>query len=276
MEDHPTTVETYTLVEERQVVMPTPSGENPTLRKAHFLKPILSENHDHFPSPPSSLHSSKSSFKKLKKYDMHPYKAYPSEKWKIWVHSLKPRHQKIWKKTGALYSTPIPDECVGIFDSLKNAYKEVRLIYGGHVIVPTWMEYFMCSGKELEHGAFLAMWLSRFVLVRSYANIVIHDFHVAIHLSRVHMWAWERFPKLRPTPSVIEREEPRSAQWNRVKILKVRDVTTALDSGKESFIWRPYVTSSNCLLSKLYRDNEQWVVIESDDVESLARCLRVS
>ncbi|KAK1355361.1 hypothetical protein POM88_048617 [Heracleum sosnowskyi] len=30
------------------------------------------------------------------------------------------------------------------------------------------------------------------------------------------------------------------------------------------------------MLSKLYRDNEQWVVVESDDTESFARCLRVS
>ncbi|KAL1819363.1 hypothetical protein ACET3Z_014232 [Daucus carota] len=40
---------------------------------------------------------------------------------------------------------------------------------------------------------------------------------------------------------------------------------------------RPYViTSSNCILSKLYKDNAQKLVVESDDTESLARCLRVS
>ncbi|KAL8093393.1 hypothetical protein AgCh_035314 [Apium graveolens] len=377
MEDQ---TDTYTLVEERQVtLMHSSSGENPAFRNAHFLKPVFSDHLDHFPSPPSSIISSKPTFKKLGKYDLHSYKAYPSQKWKIWVHSLKPKYQEIWKQAGiyeailastykipkhkeliiglaerwcaetntfvfpwgevtitledvmflggysvlgALYLTPLPDEYVGIFDSLKNVYRKVRLTCGGNVIGSMWMEYFMSSGKELEHEAFLAMWLSRFVLVRSYANIAVHDFHVAIYLSRgkrialapvvlasiyrdmgllhhsildsvelksrvhlrfvlchadlVHMWAWERFPKLRPTPDVVEMEEPRSARWNGVRVSKVRDVRAALDSGKESFIWRPYVTSSNCLLSNLYRDNEQWVVIESDDIESLARCLRVS
>lgn len=382
MEAHPFIVDTdtYTLVEERQVVMHSPCGENPTLRNAHFLKPIFSENHDHFPPPPSSMFSSKPIFEKLQNYDFHPYKAYPSQKWKKWVHSLKPKYQEIWKQAGiyeailastykisrnkdlimglaerwcaetntfvfpwgevtitledvmilggysvlgALFLTPLGGESVRIFDCLKNAFKEVKSISGGKVTGSMWMEYFMCSGKQLEHEAFLAMWLSRFVLVHSYGNIAIHDFHVAIHLSRgkrialapvilasiyrdmrllhnsivdstklksgvrlrfilcqtdlVHMWAWERFPNLRPTPCVIEREEPRSARWNGMKVLKVRDVMAALDSGKESFIWRPYVeTSSNGMPSKLYKDNEQWLVVESNDIESLARCLRVS
>ncbi|XP_074375769.1 uncharacterized protein LOC141717547 [Apium graveolens] len=91
------------------------------------------------------------------------------------------------------------------------------------------------------------------------------------------MWAWERFANLRPTPNVMERGEPRSARWNRVKIVKVKDVRAALDSGKESFMWRPYsIASNNCMLSKLCRDYEQWVIVDSDDTESFARCLRVS
>ncbi|WOG96285.1 hypothetical protein DCAR_0415619 [Daucus carota subsp. sativus] len=357
-----------------------PSDENPTRTKAHFLKPLFSEHDDHFPPPPSSLLSSEANFKLLKNSNLHSYKSSPSEKWKIWVLSLKPKYQEIWKQAGiyeaimastykirkntelilglaerwcaetntfilpwgevtitledvmflggysvlgALYLTPLADEGVGIFDCLKSAYDEVRLLSGGNVIASMWMEYFLRGSKELEHEAFLAMWLSRFVLVRSYGNIAVHDFHVAIHLSRgkrialapvvlasiyrdmrvlqnstvkyiksqsqvrlrlilchadlVHMWAWERFPKLRPSPVVINTEEPRSARWNGVKIRKVRDVRKALDSEKDSFLWRPYViTSSNCTWSKLYRDSEQWLVVESEDAESLARCLRVS
>ncbi|XP_017245247.1 protein MAIN-LIKE 2 [Daucus carota subsp. sativus] len=341
MEDHPYSGGD-TLVEGRQVAIYSPSNENPTLRKAHFLKPLFSEDHDHFPPPPSSLYSSKPTFKKVEKFDLHRYKKYPSEKWKTWVHSLKPKYQEIWKQAGiyeaimastyeirkskelimglaerwcaetntfifpwgevtitledvmflgcysvlgALFLTPLADGCVGIFDSLKKAFNEVRLISGGSVIDTMWIEYFMCSGKELEHEAFLAMWLSRFVLVRCYGNIVVNDFHVAIHLSRgkrialapvvlasiyrdlrllrssivdssklpytvclkiilchadlVQMWAWERFPKLRPTPCVIESEDPRSARWNGVRMPKVIYVREALDSGKDSFICAP-------------------------------------
>ncbi|KAK1355362.1 hypothetical protein POM88_048618 [Heracleum sosnowskyi] len=378
MEDHKFAADS--LVEEREVLMHPLNGGNPTFRNSHFLKPIFSQDHTHFPSPPSSLLSLKPTSQNLKKLSLNSYKAHPSEKWKIWVHNLKPKYQEIWKQAGiyeavlastykiprdkdlifglaekwcaetntfvfpwgevtitledvmilggysvlgALYLTPIPDECVGIFDSLEKAYHEIKLVYGKNVSGPMWMEYFMCSGKDLEHEAFLAMWLSRFVLLCSKGNIVMRDFHVAIHLSRgkrialapvvlasiytdmrlarnsvfefnnleskvgsstifchsdlVFMWAWERFPELRPTPCVMERTEPRSARWNEVKILEVKDVRAALDSGNESFVWRPYViTSSNCMLSRLYGGNEQWVVVESDDTESLARCFRVS
>ncbi|KAL1819364.1 hypothetical protein ACET3Z_014233 [Daucus carota] len=222
-------VNTYTLVEEREVAMYLPSDENPTRTKAHFLKPLFSEHDDHFPPPPSSLLSSEANFKLLKNSNLHSYKSSPSEKWKIWVLSLKPKYQEIWKQAGALYLTPLADEGVGIFDCLKSAYDEVRLLSGGNVIASMWMEYFLRGSKELEHEAFLAMWLSR------------------------------------------------SARWNGVKIRKVRDVRKALDSEKDSFLWRPYViTSSNCTWSKLYRDSEQWLVVESEDAESLARCLRVS
>lgn len=97
------------------------------------------------------------------------------------------------------------------------------------------------------------------------------------HYDLVQMWAWERFPELRPTPSVMEKGEPRLARWNGATILYVEDMREVLDSGKESLVWRPYsITPSNCVLSKLYKDNEQWLVIESDDQESFSRCLRVS
>ncbi|KAL8093395.1 hypothetical protein AgCh_035316 [Apium graveolens] len=375
-----TVTDTYTVVEERRLAMYSPCGGNLNLRTAHFLKPIFGENPSHLPSPPRSLFSSRPTFRKLNKYKLHSYKGYPSEEWKMWVHSLKPKYQEIWKQAGiyeailastyeiprdkklifglaerwcaktntfvfpwgevtitledvmflggysvlgALYLIPLADECVGIYDSLRKAYKEVKPVTGGHATGLMWMEYFMCSGKQFEHEAFLAMWLSRFVLVRSFGRILVKDFQVAIHLSRgkrialapvvlasiyknmrqlhnsivesirldfkvrlrfifchadlVLMWVWERFPKLRPTPSIMERAEPRSSRWNGVKIVIVRDVRAALDSGKESFIWRPYVvTSSSCVLSSLYKDSEQWIVIESDDTESFARCLRVS
>ncbi|KAL1819365.1 hypothetical protein ACET3Z_014234 [Daucus carota] len=246
-----------TLVEERQAVMHPPFGGNPTLRKAHFLKPLFSEDHTHLPDPPSPQLCSKPISENLKNYSFRSYKKYPSEKWKIWVHSLEPKYQEIWKQAGiyeailastyeiprdkelimglaerwcgALYLTPLADECVGIFDSFKKVHSEIRLLCGKHVNCAMWMEYFMCSGKELEHEAFLAMWLSR------------------------------------------------SARWNGVKLLEVKDVRAVLDSTKESFIWRPYViTPSNCMLRMLYKDSEQWLVVESDDLESYARCLRVS
>ena len=61
--------------------------------------------------------------------------------------------------------------------------REVMLLGGS--VGKKWMKYFMSSGKQSEHVAFLAMWLSRFVLLRCNSDIVISDFSVAIYLSRI-------------------------------------------------------------------------------------------
>ena len=219
---------------------------------------------------------------------------------------------------GASFFSPVADENVSILSGLKRVHRECSRNRGQVVTASKWMQYFMCGGDQLEHEAFLAMWLSKFVVICSADHISVRNFQAAINLSRgnrialaplvlasiyrdmrllhnsivesvaemtfsvchadlVHMWAWERFPNLRPPPSVLERGEPRSARWNGVEIMKVKDMRAALDSAKELFMWRPYsITSSDCMLSNLYRDDEQWVVVDSDETESYARCLRVS
>ncbi|WOH11563.1 hypothetical protein DCAR_0831052 [Daucus carota subsp. sativus] len=367
-----------TLVEEREEVMVPANSGNPIFRKAHFLKPMITEHNLLLSPPPNPLLFSKPCFQKLENCTLQSYKGLPSEKWKLWVQSLRPRYQETWKKAGiyhailasthtipkdkmlifglaerwcadtnsfifpwgevtisledvvylachsvlgASFSTPLDDEFVDIFKCLKNDHKRVRLGHGGNVSASSWMEYFMFSGHSFEHEAFLALWLSRFVLVRPQNYIGIKDFRVAIHLSRgakialapvvlacvyrdmrvlknsivelmrlesvvglrfischydlVQMWAWERFAGLRPAPNIIGRGEPRSLRWNGVKNSEVDDVRSALSSAELVFVWRPYV-SSNSMLSNLCRDDEQWVVVDSDALESFARCLRTS
>ncbi|XP_074364443.1 uncharacterized protein LOC141705340 [Apium graveolens] len=91
------------------------------------------------------------------------------------------------------------------------------------------------------------------------------------------MWVWERFAEFRPRPNVIEREEPRSARWNAVAQSTISNVRMVFDTAKLSFLWRPYaMILSNTMLSNMYKDNEQCVVVDSDAVESYARCLRAS
>ncbi|KAK6229679.1 Aminotransferase-like [Theobroma cacao] len=50
----------------------------------------------------------------------------------------------------------------------------------------SWMDYFMGTGHDLEHEAFLSLWLSNFVLVNSvsFQRIGKHVFPIAIHLAR--------------------------------------------------------------------------------------------
>ncbi|XP_059654977.1 uncharacterized protein LOC132301767 [Cornus florida] len=94
----------------------------------------------------------------------------------------------------------------------------------------------------------------------------------------VQLWAWERFPTLRPNPNPISCGEPRMARWYWVKRLKVENVGMAMDSASECFQWRPYATVvNNWMFSKFYREIEEWVLVESDmdkELESFARCLR--
>ncbi|MBA0673155.1 hypothetical protein Goklo_025455, partial [Gossypium klotzschianum] len=49
-----------------------------------------------------------------------------------------------------------------------------------------WMDYFMGTGHELEHEAFLSLWLSNFVFVTSTSIYYVgkHVFPIVIHLAR--------------------------------------------------------------------------------------------
>lgn len=67
-----------------------------------------------------------------------------------------------------------------IRDSLTEAYKQLTVASHG-----AWMHYFMGNGHKLEHVAFLALWLSRYVFPASlYSNIGRNVFPIAIHLAR--------------------------------------------------------------------------------------------
>ncbi|KAK1379064.1 hypothetical protein POM88_025808 [Heracleum sosnowskyi] len=289
------------------------TGGNPVFRKAHFLKPTFSQHPLVLPPSPKILLFSKPTFPKLVNYTLISFKGNPSAQWKFWVHKLKPRYQETWKKAG-IYDA--------ILASTYTIQKDKNLIIrlakkwraDTNTFVFPWGE-----GRELEHEAFLALWLSKFVFARG--QMAAQDCHVAVHLScgnrialapvvlaciyrdmrvlcnsvvmsiglesrvglkfitchydLVQMWVWERFMKLRPVPNVIERGEPRVARWNGVTNMKFIDVRAALDSSGLSFLWRPYAkVPSNSMLSD--KENEKWVSIESDELESFARCLKAS
>ncbi|KAK1369294.1 Aminotransferase-like, plant mobile domain-containing protein [Heracleum sosnowskyi] len=222
---------------------------------------------------------------------------------------------------GSSFLTSLNGQFIDVFDCLRSGVKKIKYASGGAVTPCMWMEYFMGSGMDVEHEAFLLYWLSKFVFPRS--QILVQDFQVAIHLSRgnrialapvvlaciyrdmsvlrnsmvksvesesrirltfttwhydlVQMWVWERFAGFRPLPNVTEMEVPRSARWNGFAKSNISNVRMAFDTAKLSFLWRPYaMISSFSMLSNMYKDNEQWVVVESDAEESYARCLRAS
>ncbi|KAL8146910.1 hypothetical protein AgCh_004587 [Apium graveolens] len=155
MEDHQSD-DAESLVEEKEELVVPPCGGNPIYRIAHFLKPIFTPNYLHLP-PPNALLASRPTFKNLENCTLQSHK-------------------------GALFSSHLDDECKGIANCLKSQLKKVKLGNHNNVSPSAWMDYFMNSGNEFEHEAFLAFWLSKFVIVRS--NIAIQDCCVVIPLSQ--------------------------------------------------------------------------------------------
>ncbi|KAA8523703.1 hypothetical protein F0562_010126 [Nyssa sinensis] len=205
-------------MEAREEVMVSPTGGNPTIRTAHFLRPTVTSIKDSNLKLPSLFLSSKPSISEFQKL---PLKVLfcgwrcPTEKWKAWVHRLKPIYQPLWKKADGLVKMGADETVI----TLRAPFQLVQL------------------------------------------------------------WAWERFPTLRPVPNATGCGEPKSARWHGLKKLNVENLRMAIDCAGECFLWRPYATfASNLMFGKFYRENEVWVLVKSDmeeELESFARCLRV-
>ena len=53
---------------------------------------------------------------------------------------------------------------------MRSEIKQVKFASGGSVTPCMWMEYFMNSGKDVEHEAFLVFWLFR----GGFCNVAVH------------------------------------------------------------------------------------------------------
>ncbi|XP_022717925.1 uncharacterized protein LOC111276446 [Durio zibethinus] len=69
-------------------------------------------------------------------------------------------------------------------EKLNNARKEINRSASKKVSHNLWMRKFINSDSEVEHEAFLALWLSRFVLPSSFDVVAESVFPIAIHLAR--------------------------------------------------------------------------------------------
>ncbi|GLT59409.1 hypothetical protein SLA2020_322290 [Shorea laevis] len=88
---------------------------------------------------------------------------------------------------GSSVSSPLRSEnLVAIEEKLIEACKEAATIGATVASHSAWMDHFMGTSHELEHEAFLSLWLSRFVLVSSnYHQLILkHAFPIAIRLAR--------------------------------------------------------------------------------------------
>ncbi|GKV15655.1 hypothetical protein SLEP1_g26425 [Rubroshorea leprosula] len=233
------------IVEVREEVMVSPTGGNPTVRKAHFIKPSTNS----ITGPFSKLHSlSLFSFPAVfdpKKCGLEvKFIGWRSRhnKWRTWVHKMASLHESTWKKAGvygaimnSTYGITKNDDL--IFGVAERWFRETKsfifpwgeatitledvMILGGFSVLgspvfaaleteelkeiekklqrgrtelyhtPTrkaeqslWMERFIGTDSEIEHQAFLVLWLSRFVFPSSSDLIVKSVFPIAIHLAR--------------------------------------------------------------------------------------------
>ncbi|KFK44215.1 hypothetical protein AALP_AA1G229600 [Arabis alpina] len=175
----------------------------------------------------------------------------------------------------------------------------------------SWISSFV--DDEIEHEAFLVLWLSNFVFpVSQNSSISKCVFPIAVRLARgekialapavlanlyrelglirvlastenvyltslfklVQVWIWERFKSVRPEAIVILRDKPRIAQWDGLN--QRIDGLIVLDG----FEWRPYTKPLKYWNpSRFYAEEAKWITIgdaDDDEFVSFARCLRVS
>ena len=87
------------IFEEREELMVSPTGGNPTLRIAHFLKPSVAST-EGLPSPFPSAEPTISELENLPLKVCFRGWQRPNERWKMWVASLHSKYQSIWKESG--------------------------------------------------------------------------------------------------------------------------------------------------------------------------------
>lgn len=76
------------------------------------------------------------------------------------------------------------EELQDVEKNLKEARRRIVATKAKKACQSVWIKTFMNSGKELEHQAFLACWLSRYVFAGVHDTISEHVFPVAIQLAR--------------------------------------------------------------------------------------------
>ncbi|KAK2984838.1 hypothetical protein RJ640_004663 [Escallonia rubra] len=235
-----------TIEEERLELMVSPTGGDPTLRIAHFLKPSVTSIDGPISNLPLDAHSFEDTIAKpniwASKVAFNGWRN-PQKQWKHWVHHMHSLHQSTWKEAGiheavmnSTFEIPRNDNLIFAFaekwccetrtfvfpwgeatitledmmvlggysvlgDSVSSSLKNGELeqihekLIQAHLQVTrsrarkadqsTWIAKFVDSGSEIEHEAFLALWLSRFVVPASSAKIVAKVvFPIAVRLSR--------------------------------------------------------------------------------------------
>ncbi|XP_045822340.1 uncharacterized protein LOC123915242 [Trifolium pratense] len=116
-----------TLIEVREDFMLSPAGDSePTLRTAHFIKPIANSiDESTFKVNPFSSSSVSGLKERPLTTHFHGWR-YNQEKWFYWVDKLKPKYQHLWRKAG-IFQAIMSTKCY--------IHKYVNLLIG---VVDNW------------------------------------------------------------------------------------------------------------------------------------------
>ncbi|GKE51179.1 aminotransferase-like mobile domain-containing protein, partial [Tanacetum coccineum] len=76
------------------------------------------------------------------------------------------------------------DEAKAIFEKLNEARLDLQRSRSNKADQSGWLTKFKDSGSDIEHEAFLALWLSRFVFPLSYSTVTKNVLEIAVHLGR--------------------------------------------------------------------------------------------
>ncbi|KAL5699472.1 hypothetical protein ACHQM5_030367 [Ranunculus cassubicifolius] len=187
---------------------------------------------------------------------------------------------------------PLTEELLEIEERLIKEHKKCYSTRSRKPSYGEWFERFMGSDDDLEHVAFLCLWLTRYVFpTKPKGTIAKHLFSIAIHLSKgtriavapegyesdevplstwapfqiLQLWAWERFSCSRPTPNPLNFGEPRAARWHEVKSISKFDSVLVDINSPDEFLWRPYSSVlNNGRLPLFYKDEDEWVIVSPD------------
>nr|GEW30760.1 RNA-directed DNA polymerase, eukaryota [Tanacetum cinerariifolium] len=148
-----------------------------------------------------------------------------------------------------------------------------------------WMVKFKESESEIEHEAFLTLWLSRLALAPAVLASIYRDLSflrnkigvehndetnvvVWAPFQLVQIWILERFPKI--SLNWVDSCNPRFARWEKKK-LSAENVGAIVDCGLEDFCWQPY--------GNVYKEKGRSVDVVGEcldeELESWVRCIRI-
>ncbi|XP_071733541.1 serine/threonine-protein phosphatase 7 long form homolog [Rutidosis leptorrhynchoides] len=92
----------------------------------------------------------------------------------------------------------------------------------------------------------------------------------------LQVWIWKRFPLVGPSET-NNGDGTRLARWAGLDSRERKYGTLDSVTGKEHFVWRPYVEDANHLFADtIYNENESYRRIDNEALDSFARCLRIS